>query len=121
MPFFGRISTAQLASAHEDLQKIFNEVIKTTDCMVICGHRGEEAQNACFAAKTSKLKWPDSKHNKTPSLAVDVVPFPLNWADTERFRVFAEKVKEVARGLGVGVVWGGDWKGFRDVPHWQLG
>jgi peptidoglycan L-alanyl-D-glutamate endopeptidase CwlK len=29
-------------------------------------------------------------------------------------------MKEAAKRLGVGIVWGGDWKSFRDGPHYEL-
>jgi len=44
MPAFGERSRNNLKTCHEDLQKLFNEVIKHFDCSVICGHRGQEEQ-----------------------------------------------------------------------------
>ena len=44
MPKFGNRSKQRLETCHEDLQEIFNEVIKYFDCSVLCGHRGEEDQ-----------------------------------------------------------------------------
>jgi peptidoglycan L-alanyl-D-glutamate endopeptidase CwlK len=29
-------------------------------------------------------------------------------------------VKRAAQEVGVPVEWGGDWKSFKDGPHWQL-
>ena len=120
MPAFGRISRENLAEAHPELQRLFNEVIKTTDCMVICGHRGQAAQDSCFHSGVSKLPWPRSKHNTKPAKAVDVIPYPVNWMDIARFDGFAQTVKEVAKTIGVEVVWGGDWPKFRDRPHWEV-
>jgi peptidoglycan L-alanyl-D-glutamate endopeptidase CwlK len=45
------------------------------DCTIICGTRGKAEQNKYFEEGKSKLKWPNSKHNRNPSLAVDVAPF----------------------------------------------
>ncbi len=48
MPKFGRKSRASLETCDERLQKVFNEVVKTYDCTVTCGYRGEEDQNKAF-------------------------------------------------------------------------
>jgi len=86
MPHFGKTSRKRLATCHEDLQLVFNEVIKHFDCTIVCGHRGEADQNDAFERGNSKLRFPQSKHNQWPSLAVDAVPWPINWDDTDRMR-----------------------------------
>lgn len=120
MPKFGKRSRKELATAHPELQRLFNEVINLIDCAVICGHRGHADQDKAFAEGKSKLKWPNSKHNKIPSLAVDVVPWPLDWNDHNRFRVLSDVVKDTAKRLKIKVECGIDWKKFPDAPHYQL-
>jgi peptidoglycan L-alanyl-D-glutamate endopeptidase CwlK len=120
MPEFGKRSRKELATAHPDLQRLFNEVIKQFDCSVICGHRGKADQEKAFLDGFSKVRWPKSKHNKTPSMAVDVVPYPIDWNDEKRFYALADVVKEEAKRLKVKAKWGGDWKTFKDLPHWEL-
>ena len=120
MPYFSQSSKDHLSTAHPLLQRLFNFVILYYDCSVICGHRGEAEQNAAYDAGHSKLKYPYSQHNKVPSMAVDVVPYPLDWDDTVEFERLGELVKVVATGLGIPIVWGGDWNSFRDLPHYQL-
>jgi len=75
---------------------------------------------AAFSARKSTLPWPHSKHNVSPSLAIDVAPYPVVWSDLHRFREFAAVVKECAARFGIGVEWGGDWVHYPDYPHWQL-
>lgn len=131
MPAFSITSKKRLAGCHEILQFLFNTVILIADCSIICGQRGEQAQNKAFATGASKKKFPDSLHNKTPSLAVDVMPYPIDYNDTERIEKFAEIVKQVIKENDLPVVWGGDlWskinpktgkrEGFVDLPHWQI-
>ncbi len=128
MPSFGARSRANLSEAHPELQRVFNEVIKHFDCSVIEGHRGQAEQDAAFHAGKSKLKFPQSKHNKTPSLAVDVCPYPIDWQDYRRFYLFAGFVLATATAMGVKLRWGGDWDGdttwkdqtFHDLPHFEL-
>ena len=74
MPLFSQTSKARLSTAHPDLQRLFNEVVKHWDCTIVCGHRGKEEQDKAFAEGKSKVKWPNGRHNKLPSLAVDVMP-----------------------------------------------
>jgi peptidoglycan L-alanyl-D-glutamate endopeptidase CwlK len=122
MPKFSVISKERLDTCHPDLIMLMNEVIKHTDISILCGHRGEEEQNKAFNEGKSKVRFPFSKHNKTPSLAVDIAPYNngINWNDIQRFKDLAEIVKECAEKLDISVEWGGDWVKFKDYPHWQL-
>ena len=128
MPTFGAKSLEQLATCDERLQKVFTEVIKHFDCTVLEGHRGQEAQDKAFREGKSKLKWPEGQHNATPSRAVDVVPYPINWNDTYRMRYFAGFVKGIACSMGIELRWGGDWDSdtelldqtFFDFPHFEV-
>jgi peptidoglycan L-alanyl-D-glutamate endopeptidase CwlK len=128
MPTFGKRSMGALGSAHPDLRRLFTEVVKHFDCAVLEGHRDEETQNRMLADGKSQLPWPRSKHNAFPARAVDVVPYPIDWSDTQRMHLFAGFVKGVAVQLGIGIRWGGDWDSdtevkderFRDLPHFEL-
>ncbi|MEE9614861.1 MAG: M15 family metallopeptidase [Thermodesulfobacteriota bacterium] len=128
MPEFGTRSRVNLATVHPDLQGLLNEVIKRYDCAVICGHRTEAEQERAFHEGRSKVSWPESWHNQSPSLAVDVIPYPVDWQDMRRFYHFGGYVRSVADRLGVKIRWGGDWDGdfsfkdqnFHDLPHFEL-
>lgn len=128
MPSFSKQSAAALATTDFALQRLFNEVIKTFDCTIICGARSEADQNKAFLEGKSKQRWPTSKHNTFPSRAVDVAPAPIDWNDLERFVFFAGYVKCTADRLGIRIRWGGDWNSdtrtkdekFRDYPHFEL-
>lgn len=89
------------------------------DFEVICGHRPEKEQNEAFESGHSQLPWPQSKHNTMPSLAVDVVPLPVDWENVEAFERLAKLIKEAAKREGVAITWGGDWR-MRDLPHWEV-
>ena len=121
MPKFSKRSLDNLASADFRLGVLFKEVIREVDCTIICGHRGEEEQEAAYRAGNSKARWGQSKHNSLPSKAVDVMPYPIVWKDRERLFHFAGYVKGVASQLGINVKWGGDFEGFFDGPHWEIG
>ena len=109
MPRFSRKSKAKLDTCDERLQKIFKKVVKGFDCTIIEGHRGKEKQNEAFKKGNSKLKFPNGKHNSLPSIAVDVIPYPIDWEDRERMSYFAGYVVGCARSMGITLRWGGDW------------
>lgn len=126
MAVFGKRSRDNLAQAHPDLQVLFNEIIKYVDCSVICAHRGEKDQNEAFDKGFSKVRFPNSKHNSKPSMAVDVVPYPIEWENSKRFIDFGNFVTSQAQSLYKAgkishkVVWGGTWVTFQDLPHYEL-
>ena len=100
-------------------------VVEETDISIICGFRGESDQNSAYSTGMSKLRWPQSKHNTVPSLAVDAVPFPIAWNDIDRFKEMGAVVMRhwelipVEERAGYSLSWGGDWN-FKDYPHFQL-
>ena len=120
MPSFSLSSTAKLMTCDDRLQKLFLKVVEERDCTIICGHRTKEDQDKAVAEGKSKATFPNSRHNTSPSMAVDVMPYPIDWQDRERLVRFSEYVKGVASGMGISVRWGGDFKSFFDGPHWEL-
>ena len=101
MPRFGKRSRNNLESCDERLQKVFNEVIKHVDCSVIEGHRSAERQNKLFEEGKTKVQYPNGRHNSSPSRACDVVPYPIDWSDRERFHLFAGFVLGIAKSMGI--------------------
>ena len=128
MPKFGRKSRENLSSCDERLQKVFNEVIKHVDCSVLEGHRSKDRQNKLYEEGKTKVKYPNGRHNRQPSSAVDVTPYPVDWKDRERQTLFAGFVIGVASQMGIKLRWGGDWdqdfqvvdNRFDDFPHFEL-
>lgn len=120
MPKFSKTSQEKLNTCHPFLQEICNELIKEMDFTVICGERDKVAQDEAFSKGTSKLKFPKSKHNTKPSNAVDLAPYPIDWSNHSRFTALATRFKQIAEHKSINVSWGGDWKGFKDMPHFEL-
>lgn len=135
MSKFSAESLAQLSTCHADLQLLFNTVIQFVDCKVLEGYRNEADQEKAFNAGNSKLHFPNGKHNRLPSIAADVAPYPVDWKNTPRFYWFAGLVMGVAKMLKAqgkmshDVRFGGDWnrnfditdeKGLKDLVHFEL-
>ena len=79
-------SAARLAKAHPLLQKLFNAVAAKTPIMILDSQRGRAAQELAFRQGHTKVHFGNSAHNWSPSVALDVVPIPLDWKDTAAFR-----------------------------------
>lgn len=120
MPNFSELSKQRLSTCHPNLQLLFNEVIKEFDCAILVGFRGKEDQEKAFSERTSQEHWPNSKHNTTPSIAVDVAPWPIDWGNKKRFYYFAGYVMGTAIRLGIPLRWGGDWDGDKDLDDQTL-
>lgn len=128
MPKFSSSSIANLISADKRLQQVMTEVIKHYDCTILQGHRGQAQQDEYYFKGLSKLRWPDSKHNIYPSLAIDIAPYPLDWNDNVAFYYMAGLIKGVASTMGIALRWGGDWDSdtdfhdqtFFDLVHFEI-
>jgi peptidoglycan LD-endopeptidase CwlK len=124
MPVFGKRSLENLSSVRSSLRQVLDEAVKTAavgqDFTVICGHRGKEDQEKALAAGNSKAHYGQSPHNKSPSCAIDFIPYPFNgWEDAAAFAAVAAHIKATAQSLCVAVTWGGDWK-MNDNGHIEL-
>lgn len=130
-------SLAVRMDLHADLRLVFDAVLRGYDHTLLEGHRGEERQEQLHREGKTTLHWPDSKHNRIPAVAVDAVPYPIQWTAEEpedtplvraRFYHFAGYVFRVADELDVALRWGGDWDGdrtftdqsFHDLPHFEI-
>ena len=125
---YGLTSQSRLITCDQRLQKVFLEAIKVMDISIICGYRGEAAQNKAFNSKNSKVEWPDSKHNTKPSKGIDAVPYPSMWDNEEELYYMAGIIKAISVNIGIEIRWGGDWDSdndftdneFNDLGHWEL-
>ena len=127
-PHFSPTSLSRFNELDLSLAEVLDEAIKHFDFTVLCGHRNEEDQNAAFDAGASKRRWPDGEHNKLPSEAVDVAPYPIDWGGKERFTYLAGHIMAIAALKGIRLRWGGDWdmdtdtgdERWRDLGHFEI-
>lgn len=140
MAQFSEASKKELATCHPVLQLLANEAIKTIDFTILEGMRDKEQQDKDFAEGKTKLQWPNGKHNKSPSLAFDVAPYPVDWDNRLHsagrfyylagvmFRVFYELKAQLKIPDEIDLRWGGDWNGdkiftdqkFDDLGHYEI-
>jgi peptidoglycan LD-endopeptidase CwlK len=125
---FSRRSKKNLETCEIPLQTLATKALATSpiDFTIICGYRDKKGQEEAFASGASKLKFPNSKHNKWPALAFDAVPYPLDWHDIKSFQELGDHIIETwgsmtdEEKMGFDLSWGGTWKSFKDYPHYEL-
>ncbi|KKK64530.1 hypothetical protein LCGC14_2983240 [marine sediment metagenome] len=128
MASFGRASKRRYETLHYLLQKILDRAIQVTDFSILCGYRNEQEQEEAFVKGNSKRHYPDSKHNQNPSIAVDLVPYPIDWENRDRFIFLAGVIFTIAQQLEIKIRFGGNWsmsllfekQKFDDLVHFEL-
>ena len=111
-------SFENLSTCCVDLKRVVIAAIKTSpiDFSVICGFRDKEAQELAFRLGHSKLHFPLSSHNKNPSLAVDIIPYPSGYKDIYNFQIMGAHILLTAHSMGIKLCWGGFWCEPKDYP-----
>jgi len=115
---WGRKSKRVLKELDPRLQTLMTRVRdEVADISLISGHRDCDEQNTLFEVGASTLRWPDSKHNKRPALAVDFqpAPYPVNEKLWGALGYAAGRAFGIAAEMGIKIRWGGDWDGDGDV------
>lgn len=133
MPSFGKKSREKLKQLDPRLQAVLVEAIKYFDFTIICGHRTKDAQMEAFNSGASHVKWPNSKHNTKPSIAVDLAPwYPtaphVRWEDEKMWFWFGGYIQGIAKQMGIELIWGRNWDSdmdwndqtLMDCPHFEL-
>ena len=121
MPHFGPASTVIRDQCHPKLIRVLDAAIQYYDFSCIWGYRDVETQNRMFDDGFSQLRYPNSKHNWQPSRAVDIIPYPKGFAATDKaFYKQATYIYRAAATCGVSLIWGGHWRSFKDLAHYEL-
>ena len=118
-------SKARLKGVHPDLVKVVERAINitTVDFTVLEGVRDPLRQKKLVEAGASQTM--NSRHIPGAdgfAKAVDLgawVDDEVRW-DWPLYHKIAAAMKEAAKQVGVPIEWGGDWRTFKDGPHFQL-
>lgn len=129
----GKTSLARLQGVDETLVNVVKRAIEISevDFTVMEGVRTLERQRELYAqgrtAPGKIVTWTmKSKHIE--GKAVDLVPYPLDWNDLEKFNKIKDAMFQAAKELDVNLRWGADWdgdgnyreKGEYDSPHFEI-
>ena len=113
-------SNNNLAGVHPDLVSVVNRAIEITsiDFCVTEGVRSKGRQLQLVKSGASKTM--NSRH--LTGHAVDLAALidgKVHW-DWPLYYKLADAMKAAAKELDVKLDWGGDWKRFKDGPHFEL-
>lgn len=130
------ITDAHITLQHQYLtaKALFEKANKGVEVFITCSYRSPVEQTALYNQphdrkdndgdgrideadeKVTNAKALQSPHNFNPSFAIDVA-FKLNgkldWS-SKWFETFSKYMKSTL------IEWGGDWKSFRDTPHYEI-
>jgi peptidoglycan L-alanyl-D-glutamate endopeptidase CwlK len=120
--YFSDDSLKKLYECHPWLVELMLYSIRTSqdDMSIICGYRLDIDQNEAYRTGKSKLRAGQSLHNKVPSQAVDIAPYPIDWENIDLFKQMGDHIKDCSRSLGIPIIWGGDWESLKDYGHFEL-
>jgi peptidoglycan L-alanyl-D-glutamate endopeptidase CwlK len=118
--YLGKRSLQRLEGVHDDLVRVVHRAITITrvDFTVLEGVRTEDRQRELFAAGATMTM--NSRH--LTGHAIDLGAYvggEVRW-DWALYDQIANAMKMAALEEEVKIEWGGDWRSFRDGPHFQL-
>lgn len=111
-------SEKNLSGVHPDLVKVVRKASESASFVVTEGLRTAERQAQLVAAGASQT----TKSRHLTGHAVDLaalVGTEIRW-DWPLYAQLAKAMKQAAQQLAIPIEWGGDWKTFKDGPHFQL-
>ena len=113
-------SIDRLSGVHTDLVAVVKLAIELSDIdfQVIEGVRSKARQEQLFKAGASQTL--NSRH--LTGHAVDLAALvndSIRWDWPLYFKI-ADAMKKAAAQLKIKIVWGGDWRTFKDGPHFEL-
>jgi len=124
---FSTRSLNNLKGIHPDLVKLMKASIinSPVDFVITEGVRTLKRQQELFKQRKSKCDGIKNKSNhqiKSDGFgyAVDLYPLPIDYKNTNAFKILAGHIKKVAKEMNIKIQWGGDWKSFVDMPHYEL-
>ena len=117
---FSQRSEARMVGVHPDLVRIARRALDLSpvDFGITEGLRTVERQRQLVAAGASKT----TKSRHVTGHALDVVAYvgsDVRW-DWPLYTKISKAFKQAAIDLKLHVEWGGDWRAFKDGPHYQL-
>lgn len=116
----GQRSLSRLEGVHPDLVRVVKKAaaLSSLDFTVLEGLRTAVRQKQLMDLGATKTM--NSRH--LTGHAVDLAPMvggTVRW-DWPLYHQLAVIVKDAAKAEKVPIQWGGDWRTFKDGPHWEL-
>ena len=117
---FSSRSLRNMEGVHPDLVAVAHRALEITeiDFLVTEGLRTREKQIELVRAGASRT----TRSRHLTGHAIDIAAWVaggVRW-DWPLYEELSRAFKQAAAELKVPIVWGGDWKSFRDGPHYEL-
>ena len=114
-------SLKNMQGIHPDLRRVLDRALQESaiDFTVIEGVRTVNRQKQMVASGASTTM----KSRHITGHAVDLLPINANGKGEFSWPLYgklAVEIKKAAQEENVPIVWGGDWRTFKDHPHVQL-
>lgn len=110
----------KLISAHETLATWFRDGVKPAypSAHISWSFRDKSDQELAFLNGKTRLHFPDSAHNKSPSLALDLFQLDIggNGLWDHEFFAALHTINAVKFPY---IIWGGLWKSIGDADHFE--
>jgi peptidoglycan L-alanyl-D-glutamate endopeptidase CwlK len=118
---YSKRSLNSLKGVHPDLRRVIDRALQESplDFIVIEGLRSKERQAEMVASGASQTM--NSRH--LTGHAVDLLPIGPDGKAAFAWPLYHKlgpAVKAAAEAEGVAIKWGGDWRSFKDGPHFEL-
>lgn len=114
-------SLNRLAPLHPDLVKVVKRAIQLSEVDFTVGEGMRTMARQRELVKQGASTTLNSRH--LTGHAVDLIALDANgkvsW-DWPLYYKIADAMKQAAKDVGVPIEWGGDWRTFKDGPHYQL-
>jgi peptidoglycan L-alanyl-D-glutamate endopeptidase CwlK len=117
---FGTRSISRLQGVHPDLVRVMEKSITNSphDFSITEGLRAPERQRELVAQGASRTLM--SRHLTGHAVDIAIIKDGKAVWDFTLYQEVADHIKKVAEAEGVPLIWGGDWRGLRDGPHFEL-
>lgn len=121
-------SLVNMAGIHPDLRRVLDRALQESpiDFVITEGLRTVARQREMVRIGASTTM--NSRHLK--GYAVDLYAYVdidadgtvefVEMSNPRLMKKIADAIKEAAKAENVPVIWGGDWRTFKDMPHFEL-
>jgi len=111
-----------LASAFKKSQTEWNNTRNDVHVIIVCTYRNNAMQEVYFAKrpKVSLARGGQSAHNYYPSRAFDIAFVKVGKRELDYSAKLFKEFWELLQKHSGKITWGGNFKSFKDAPHYEL-
>lgn len=117
---FDSRSRRNLTGVHPDLVRVVTRASEITSVPFVVTEGVRSVKRQAELVKRGASQTMNSRH--LHGLAIDVAAISgseIRW-DWPLYYKIAEAMKQAANEEGISMIWGGDWRKFKDGPHFEL-